>query len=197
MSSNIITPGLLSIKQFIHNHVDRRFTVDQDLAFKTSLASFKRHEIITPYGAVENYGYYLLEGLVKISTFREDGEERILDFFMPGQFFSSYYSFLFRETSDVQVTAMRNCRVECIHYNDIMAAYEDDLISNKFGRIVTQYYYGEKTKREKQFLKLSAEQRYQILITMRPDLVALLKHKDIALYLGIKPGSLSRIINPE
>ncbi|MBL7765791.1 MAG: Crp/Fnr family transcriptional regulator [Chitinophagaceae bacterium] len=196
MSSNIITPGSLSIKQFIHDHVDRRFSLDQDLAFKTSLASFKRHEIITPYGEVENYGYYLLEGLVKISTFREDGEERILDFFMPGQFFSSYYSFLFREASDVQVTAMRKCHVECIYYKDIMAAYEEDLISNKFGRIVTQYYYGEKTKREKQFLKLSATERYQILLANRPELVPQLKKKEIAMYLGIDHRSLSRIINP-
>ena len=44
-----------------------------------------------------------------------------------------------------------------------------------------------------EFLSLSAEARYRLLLDRSPELVTRLKQRDIARYLGITPVALRRI----
>lgn len=89
--------------------------------------------------------------------------------------------------------ALTDCDVEIIQYKDIQKAYQTSLLANKLGRMVTEQYYIQKTKREKDFLSKSATERYNELLARRPELVQLIPVNMIAKYLGIKPESLSRI----
>lgn len=181
-----------SIKQFIHDYIDNGIDINDDLPFPTSLKSIAKHTILTDYGHVEQNAYFLLSGIVKISMQR-DGEERILEFFFPNSFFSSYTSFLSRLPSDVEIEALTDCEVEIIHYNDMQQAYKTSLLANRLGRMVTEQYYIRKTNREKDFLMKTATERYQELLDIRPELVQQIPVHMIAKYLGIKPESLSRI----
>jgi hypothetical protein len=76
---------------------------------------------------------------------------------------------------------------------DMTKAYEHSLLANQLGRIVTEQYYIRKTNREKDFLTKTATERYEELITNRPELIHDIPVNMIAKYLGIKPESLSRI----
>ena len=51
----------------------------------------------------------------------------------------------------------------------------------------------KKERREYEFLCLSAEERYRLLIKRSPDLVRQVTQNEIARYLGITPVALSRI----
>ncbi|HNB80949.1 MAG TPA: Crp/Fnr family transcriptional regulator [Chitinophagaceae bacterium] len=181
-----------SIRQYITDYVDPRFKKEEDLPFPTFIQSLAKHTIITEVGTVERFGYYLKEGIVKISMLR-DGEERILEFFFPGSFFCSYTSFLSQQPSEVWVEALTDCVVEVLRYDDMQKAYSHSIIANKMGRIITEYYYIRKTEREKSFLTDSAPERYKKLMEYRPELVQQIPVKMIAQYLGIQPESLSRI----
>ncbi len=183
----------LSIKEFIALKVDSGFNPEHELPFPTRLKSFPKHTIITPYHQVENRAYFLLDGIVKISMIRDDGEERILEFFFPGNFFSAYTSFLTRQASNVEIESLTDCDVEVIEQHDIQKAYASSMLANKLGRIVAEHYYINKTKREKDFLTKSATERYLELVNTRPELVQQIPVHFIAKYLGIKPESLSRI----
>ena len=74
-----------SIKNFIATKVDTNYQLDDDLPFPISVKTFEKHTIITPYHQVEKKAYFLVRGIVKISVIREDGEERILEFFFPSK----------------------------------------------------------------------------------------------------------------
>jgi hypothetical protein len=50
-----------------------------------------------------------------------------------------------------------------------------------------------RARREKDFLTLSAEERYRLLLEKDPNVVLQIPGNKIASYLGIKPESLSRI----
>lgn len=182
----------MTIAEFIRKHVDPQADAVTPLPFVTKKKFFSKNEVITVFGQVEDKAYYLAEGLVEVSLL-EDGQEKIIEFFSSGCFFSSYTSFLTQTPSDAQITALTNCRTEAITYADLQRAYRTSLLANQLGRHVTEQLYIARTQREKDFLTKSAEQRYQTLLAQRPGLIAQVPVHKIAKYLGIHPESLSRI----
>jgi hypothetical protein len=121
-----------------------------------------------------------------------DGEEKIIDFFFENNFVCAYTSFLKQEPSDVRVTALIECQTEVILYSDLQKAYDRSLIANKIGRMMTEQIYVVKTRREKDFLTKSAEERSTDLIDSRPDILKLIPVHKIAKYLGLHPESRIR-----
>ncbi len=183
----------MSIKHFIHHHIDKSFKPEEELPFPAEIKMIPKHTIITPYNKTEHYAYFLMNGIVKISMLREDGQERVLEFFFPGSFFSAYTSFLTQQPSNVEIEALTDCEAEVIKYKDMQDAYKTSLLANKLGRMVAEHYYIRKTNREKDFLTKSASERYKDLMDSRPELVQQIPVQLIAKYLGIEPESLSRI----
>jgi CRP-like cAMP-binding protein len=154
--------------------------------------SFKKGAIITDYGQIERKLYFINSGFVQL-TMLHDGEEKIIEFFFQDSFVCAYTSFLKQEASDVRVTALTDCKTEIIQYSDLQNAYHTSLIVNKLGRLLTEQIYMIKTKREKDFLTKSAQERYTELLSLRPDILKLIPVNKIAKYLGIHPESLRRI----
>ena len=183
----------MSITHFIHSNIDARFNIDDELPFPITIKHFDKHEIVTSYQQREQYAYFLVRGIVKISMMRHEEEERILEFFFPNSFFSCYTSFLTQKPSDAQIETLTECEVEVIKYSDMQKAYQSSLLANKLGRIVAEFYYIWKANREKDFLTKTATERYQNLLKLRPELVQQIPIHQIAKYLGIEPESLSRI----
>ncbi len=184
---------MYSIRQFIQTSVDSAFHITNDLPFPTDMKRVDKHTVLTRYGQTERFAYFLMDGVVKISMLRDDGQERVLEFFFPNSFFSAYTSFLTSAASDVEIETLTPCTLEVINYADMQKAYEHSLLANKLGRIVAEHYYIRKTKREKDFLTKSATERYIELLARRPELVQQIPVQLIAKYLGIEPESLSRI----
>jgi hypothetical protein len=60
-------------------------------------------------------------------------------------------------------------------------------------RMMTGQIYIIKTRLEKDFLNKSAQERFADLIASRPNILKLIPVHKIAKYLGLHPGSLSRI----
>jgi CRP-like cAMP-binding protein len=182
-----------NIKQFLNQHVDHQFSLDDELPFPTLLKTVPKNTILTHYESIEQNAYFLISGIVKISMISNDGHERVLEFFFPNSFFSAYTSFLTQQPSNVEIETLTECEVEIIKHHDINEAYKTSLLANKLGRVVTEHYYINKTNREKDFLTKSAIERYKNLIENRPELVQQIPVQLIAKYLGIEPESLSRI----
>lgn len=153
---------------------------------------FRKGAIITDYGQIERKLYFINGGLVQL-TMLHDGEERIVEFFSGDNFVCAYTSFLRQEVSDVRITSLTDCKMEIIQYSDLQEAYRTSLLANKLGRLFTEQIYIIKTKREKDFLTKSAQERYKELIAARPDILKLVPVNKIAKYLGVHPESLSRI----
>jgi CRP-like cAMP-binding protein len=182
----------LTILDFINTNLSTNVTNYNDLPFGITQKIFKETAIITDYGKIENNVYFIKKGIAQISLNYND-DERIFDFIEEGNFLGSYSSLLTRQPSDVRLTALTNVEVEIIDYTQLQNAYKHSLLANQLGRLATERVYVSNTKREKDFLIKSAEQRYQDLLENRPHLIALLPVHKIAKYLAIQPESLSRI----
>ncbi|MBL7766902.1 MAG: Crp/Fnr family transcriptional regulator [Chitinophagaceae bacterium] len=197
------------IRHFIASIPETQYHPDEALPFPVRNKTFRKNQVITRYGQIERYAYFLKSGMVKISMRVEKPApkstkgkskkkesviiERILEFFFPGSFFSAYTSFLTGEASDVEVVALTDCEVEVLEVNEMKASYKHSLIANQLRADRAEYYYKHKTRREKEFLTLSPKVRYYQLFHSRPEMVQKLSVTQLANYLGVARQTLSRI----
>lgn len=183
----------MNLELFIHQYVDSDYQPGDTLPFPIEEVSTPKNTILTDYGQIERKAYFLLKGIAKISMIRQDGEERVLEFFFPGQFFSAYSSFLTQKPSDVQVKLLTEASMQVLTHEAMQKAYTHSLLANKLGRMAAEFYYIRKTQREKDFLTKTASERYLDLLHRRPELVQQIPIQLIAKYLGVTAESLSRI----
>jgi CRP-like cAMP-binding protein len=180
------------LASFIKQHIPGYEKGDIELPFQTVHKTFDKEVVVTHYGQVERKIYLLHEGVVQISTQKEE-EEKILEFTFPNEFFGAYTSFLLQQPSDVQVTTLSECNVTVILREDLLRANRDSLLSNHLSLYIAQQMFLSRARREKDFLTLSAEERYKILLEKEPGIIQTIPGNKIAKYLGIQPESLSRI----
>ncbi|MEO0571834.1 MAG: Crp/Fnr family transcriptional regulator [Bacteroidota bacterium] len=160
--------------------------------FPVTKISFSKGEVITGYGEVENFVYFINAGIVEL-TIKSYMTEKIIDFFFENEMVASLTSFLSQKKSDVQLTALVDCKLEQINYQDLMEAYEHDLGLNQFGRKIMEGAYIRKTNREKDLLTKTAEEMYAGMFKTHSQYISQVPVNKIAKYLGIHPESLSRI----
>ena len=177
--------------EFLKAHLGSEFH-PEEFSVPIHEQRFPKKAIITDYGQIERKLYFISKGLVQLSILH-DGEESIIEFMSDNSFVSSYTSFLKQIPSDCQITTLIETEMEVIQFSDLQQAYHHSLITNKIGRIFTEEIYMLKSKREKDLLTKSANERYAELLAERPDILKLVPVNKIAKYLGLKPESLSRI----
>ncbi|NEQ53841.1 MAG: Crp/Fnr family transcriptional regulator [Leptolyngbya sp. SIO3F4] len=184
------TPCEMTLASYVQQHIDSDF--DGDLPFPTREISKAKGEVIIDFGQTAQNIYFLQRGVV-IAEVRSKKENRILDFFFASSFFASYSALLLNRHSDVRISAFKDCDLEVVRYAALKEAYQHSLLANKLGRIETEKLYLRKVTREKELLTQTAEQRYASLLSSHPEIIREIPIKDISLYLGIQPESLSRI----
>lgn len=182
----------MTLIEFIKQHFPGHLGDQRVLPFETRQESIDSHHVITNYGQVENKILFLSEGVVQVSTMKGE-EERILEFVFPNEFFSAYTSFVRQEPADVQVLTLTKCNITIIEREDLLQANRSSLLANQLNLHIAQQLFLSRAQREKDFLTLSAEERYRMLLKKDPEIVKLIPGVKIARYLGIQPESLSRI----
>jgi len=161
---------------------------DKRLVYK----EFEKNEILLRTGEVENYMYFLVEGVTRIFQYKND-IEYTLRFNFPIVPFNSYASFISRTPSLINVEALTDIKVLRMSYNDIQSLYEESKMAERVGRRMLELLYVEREIKELQMHSKTAEDYYFELIKSNKGLTEQIPQKHIASYLGITPESLSRI----
>jgi CRP/FNR family transcriptional regulator, anaerobic regulatory protein len=156
------------------------------------LKEFKKRAHLLEEGNVENYVYYVVEGIIR-NYCSKDGDEISLDFFFAGNFTNSYMSFLTREKSIVSVQALTDVKIVRIHYDNLQILYASSLAFSAIGRILTEGQYIKRTKRELSFITKTARERYEDVRRENPELIQNIPQKYLSTFLGISPETLSRL----
>lgn len=179
---------------FYNAVLNTSFPTYDDLPYPVKRKKFKKGDVITTYGQIERNVYFMNHGIVEM-TIKSYMSEKIIDFFFETEMFCGLTSFLTQLPTDVQITALMDCEMEIVYYDDLMKAYNVSLDANKFGRTITEQGYIRKSNREKELLTKTAEERYSEMFRTRSRYISNIPVNKIAKYLGIHPESLSRIRN--
>ena len=167
----------------------------EDFAAALELVNFKQFdkgEVITEMGKVENYVYFIIEGVTRSYFFKED-KEISLDFHFTGDFISVYESFLDRTPAGHAIEALTPLSMMRIRYENLTKLYEKAPKFEQVGRIMTEELFKKSSERVKDLLSLSATERYVKLLDAHPQYVQNIPLKYLASFLNITPESLSRI----
>jgi CRP-like cAMP-binding protein len=154
--------------------------------------SFSNGSFLAHAGRVSAAIYFISTGIVRVFTIHQD-KEVCLDFAFPGQFSTAYASFITQRPSAVSLQAISPVNGFAFYYTDLQELYSQSHAAERTGRLLAEYQYLRKYRRELAFLQYTAKERYLQLLEEHPQVIQQIPVKYIASYLGIEPESLSRI----
>lgn len=155
---------------------------------------YKKGELLLRAGDIENYMYFLAEGVIRIFQ-DKNNIEYTLRFNFPISAFNSYVSFITRTPSMINVEAITDIKVFRMSYNDMQILYEQSKMAERIGRRMIELLYVQRELKELRMNSQTAEGSYLELLKSNSVLTLQIPQKYVASYLGIAPESLSRIKN--
>ncbi|NAW51911.1 cyclic nucleotide-binding domain-containing protein [Elizabethkingia argentiflava] len=159
---------------------------------KLSYKEYKKGEIITKKGSIENYAYYVQKGIVR--RFIDKGEGDLTFYFsFEHDFVCAYDSFITQTPCRYMLQALENTSVMRMSWQDVQDLYRQSLKWERIGRILNEKAYLERAEREFSLLAQSPQERYESLFQQNREVIKRVPLKYIASYIGITPQALSRI----
>ncbi|MCT1532995.1 Crp/Fnr family transcriptional regulator [Sphingobacterium daejeonense] len=151
-----------------------------------------KNTIIIKADNVEKYIYFIKKGVVRAYSRHKKGDITFW-FGEEGEAILSLKSYVEGKRGYENIELLENCTLYQIEINELRQLFETDINITNWGR---KFAEKELLKIEHRVISrelLSAKQRYDELVKMRPGLLKRVPLKYIASYLGITQVSLSRI----
>lgn len=175
-------------------HLHVRMT-DEEKAYLEAhfeLIHIKKGEDLIHRGNEVHYLYYLETGMIKLWFPDKEQREIATRFIGPREFIN--FSLSHEEhLSHYNAKALEHCQIWQLPKKSLQQLYELSINFNKLARLHLERSINRKIKREEDFHKLTAEERYRQLIANEKWLLRSIPLKDIASYIGITPQALSNI----
>lgn len=168
---------------------------DQEEKFSSliSIRTIKKEESYIRAGQFPQSIGFVIQGLFRYFYVNEQDEELTKGFFPENTILSSYSAIVEQRESYFTIQALEDSQIEVVDYLKFKALFEQDPCWNRFLVKVLEKAFVKKEEREREFLLLSAKERYRNFLLHYPNLEERVKQSMVASYLGIAPESLSRI----
>lgn len=155
--------------------------------------SLSKDDYLSTEGKIPRYHHFIVSGHVRNFHFDQNGNDVTMDLNDGPRFFTSFTHFFNRTISNENLQCVTDCEILRVH-RDVMEEMSKAFPSmNEYMTLVLQESWANEKQRILERTTLSAEQRYLKLLNEKPLLIKNYPLVHIASYLGIRPGSLSRI----
>ncbi len=153
----------------------------------------KKGELFIEAGADARGFGIILSGLMRVYYTDRKGAEATRSFRGAFDIVGAFSELLLGGPSRVSVSALEDTELLTGNYDAFARLYPRHASWQELGRKLAERLYITKEKREFEFLRLSAAERYAAFRRENPGLVERVPQYHIASYLGITPVALSRI----
>jgi CRP-like cAMP-binding protein len=178
--------------QFLHKFIDlSEEEFDQYIKPYIEVRQFKRKEIITKPGDVENYMNFVLHGLVR-KYYRKGKEEMNVQIGTEGHIIHSQESFHSRIPSEYTVEAIENTALVSVSFDNLEKIYSQNQKMERLGRLVITFTMVIKDKGQVNMIKMNPRERFLDFVHKNPELLQRVPQKFLASYLNIQPETFSR-----
>lgn len=156
-----------------------------------SLRKFKRKEVITPAGEVENYLNFIVQGLAR-KYFKNGDEELVTQISHEGHIIHSQGSFHRQRPSHYIVEAIEATTLVSISYDGLNAIFSANAKMERMGRLVITDIMVINDRWQMMLLKMTPRERFLDFVKRNPDLMERAPQKQLASLLDIQPETFSR-----
>lgn len=142
-----------------------------------------------------SFEYIVVKGCLKSFVFDEKGREKILDFYLEGNWLMDGSACSLGELDTMEVETIENCmllRMNTLKKEELLTKYP------KIESFYQKKYYKDIVQSHARILSLlrnSTGDKYRQLITQHPSLLQRIPKSMIAYYLGVSRETLSRLEN--
>lgn len=136
--------------------------------------------------------YFLEQGTVR-TFYTEKGKEISSWFYKEGLFFTSWYSFYRQQPSFEYIETLEEsiiCSIDYFNYQQLLERFP---AFERFGRLLAEEQTSFIDYFSKGYNFMSAREKYDLLLSMFPDVTMRVNLGQIASFLGISQETLSRI----
>lgn len=152
-----------------------------------------KNDFLLKEGKVCTESYFVESGFLRSYVVDIDGNEVTTDFYGSNIFANDFLSFFKQIPSNENIQALADCTTWMINYEDLQICFHTIPEFREFGRMMLINNYSRLKERMLGMIQLTAEQRYEKLVSSHTEIFQNAPLKNIASYLGITDTSLSRI----
>jgi len=183
------------LKQSLNKHVSLSEKEWEKVNSFIQLKCYSKGDVLLRQDEVCSFICFLLTGSVIYYQLSEKGDEITTDFAFEGDWVTDNRSRISRTPSHLNIKSFEDTQVALIRQNDLEELFMQVPAMERVGRLLIEQAFVKNVQLSIDLQTLSAEDRYQKLITESPQAFQRLPLYHIANYLGIAPKSLSRIRN--
>lgn len=154
----------------------------------------KRKVILTHEGVVEQYVYFVLEGVQRAYSISKEGRDTTLVFSYPPSFSGVADSFLLQKPSKYYLETLTPSvflRTSFTQLDDLML--KNHAIERLMRLAISQTLSGV-LERQIELQSFSAEERFRTLLRRSGHVLTMIPHKYLASYLGMDATNFSKLL---
>jgi CRP-like cAMP-binding protein len=165
----------------------------EEIAHTFSRKEIKKNAYLFKQGRICNDYYFLEDGFIRAFAYDTEGNDVTTNFYSSGQVVFEVSSFFTRTSAKENYQAIVDCEGLYITYDQLNNLFHSLPEFREFGRSILVKGFAALKMRMLSMITETAEQRYDALLKMNPEIFQHAALKHIASYLGITDTSLSRI----
>jgi len=153
---------------------------------------FDKNQIVTDFGVVEKYFYFVDEGVIR-GYFLKDGQEHNMGFSYSGDFSGVYDSFLHQKPATYSMESLTKVKGLRISHQNLMMLFDNHKVFERWGRLFNAMILTGLGVFIQSIIADTAEERFKQLMKRSPHVLQLIPQKHLASYLGMSPKTFSRM----
>ncbi|MEL7427444.1 MAG: Crp/Fnr family transcriptional regulator [Bacteroidota bacterium] len=177
-------------------YINARAPIERDLRAQLSdvfqTDQIDKAQLLVREGMVAHRIYFIQKGSAR-TYYLQDGKDVTSWFYREGQLVTSWSSFYKRVPSFENVELTEDSVVVSLSFDELQTFYREHPKMQEFGRLMVEeqlifldYFY-------RGFMFMSAKEKYELLLSIFPDVTQRVNLGHIASFLGISQETLSRI----
>lgn len=158
-----------------------------------SQESFAKKDFLVRQGDTSTKLYFVYSGCVR--EFFEDANANEVNtwFGFENSIAISTYSFFSQKPSLTHIQAIEDLKTIVIKYEDLQRLFDQFHDIERLGRLIVEQYLVQIEEIKVILQTLSARERYEYIITNKPEIIQRIPLKYLASFLGIQLETLSRV----
>ena len=178
--------------QFLHKFITlSEAEFDEYIRPGIEVRQFKKKQLITKDGEVENYLNFITKGLAR-KYYKKGNQEINVQISTEGHIIHAQESFHSRTPSEYFVEAIEPTTMVSITYDNLEKIYSRSHKMERLGRLVITFTMIIKDRWLMNMLKHTPRERFLDFVHKNPELLQRVPQRYLASYLNIQPETFSR-----